>query len=284
MVVLSDDASTDGSADWVERTFSTVEVVRSGQRGGFGEACNRAALDRSCDVLAFLNTDVEVPRLWIRLLLDAFEDPTVFSVTPGIRIPSRPEANHGFTYFLFANGLLNPITPCLVSAVKTPRQTAPVGYGVGAATLVDAGKFQLLGGFDPQLSPYYFEDADLGFSAWSMGWPSLCNPGVEVWHEHEGTIRRLEEQRSVRAVVFRNQLLFTWKHITSPSLILRHLVWLIRYVPSHVYHGRWPEIRGMWMAFGRMPTILAHRSHDAKLNDREVMARARASEFRRLTE
>ncbi len=280
-VILADDGSSDGSPAWAARTFPSVTVIRSPANAGFGGVCNLAASRCSSDVLAFLNNDVAVPSNWLEALEDSFDDRTVFSVTPGIRVPTRPGANDGFTYFSFQQGLLTTVVPFFLSA-GAPSCVTPVGYGVGAAVLVDARKYRAIGGFDPCLSPYYYEDADLGFSAWERGWSCLCDPRVEVFHDHQGTIGRTELPQALRRVLFRNRLLFTWKHVSSASLLLPHLGWLVRYLPSHLRHRRWPEIRGMLAAFGRAPAILSRRTRDPKLNDREVMARA--NQFRYLPE
>lgn len=273
-VVLSDDASSDGSPEWVEAAFPGVEVLRSERRSGFGITCNRAAHRYPAEILALLNSDVAVPVAWIRSLLPALDDPTVFSVNPGIRVSNRPHANDGFTCFSFRHGLLTAVGPYFLSSVGAPSTVGPTGYGVGAAVLVDGQKFRAIGGFDPCLRPYYYEDADLGFSAWERGWSCLCDPRIEVLHDHQGTIGRTEPKGVLEQTFFMNRVLFTWKHISSADLILRHLVWLVRYLPTHAYRRRWPEIRGLLAAFGRAPALLPHRPRHPRLTDREVMARA----------
>jgi GT2 family glycosyltransferase len=278
-VVLADDGSSDGSPAWAERAFPSVTVIRSPRNVGFGGVCNLAASRCSSDVLAFLNNDVAVPPHWLDALLPAFEDAAVFSITPGIRIPARPDANDGFTYFSFNQGLLTSVGPCFLSSAGAPSTVCPVGYGVGAAVLVDARKFRAIGGFDPCLSPYYYEDADLGFSAWERGWSCLCDPRVEVSHKHQGTIRRTERPEVLRRALFRNRLLFTWKHINSRRLVVLHLGWLARYALSHVRHRRWPEGRGLIAALKLGPRAVKRRTPTPRLADLEVIGLSRATEF-----
>jgi GT2 family glycosyltransferase len=56
-IVVVDNASTDGSADMVERDFPQVKLIRSSENAGFAAANNLAMVQASGDYLFFLNPD-----------------------------------------------------------------------------------------------------------------------------------------------------------------------------------------------------------------------------------
>src|ERR687892_390812 len=71
-VIVVDNASTDGSAEGLERVLPAVEVIRLAENVGFAGANNvgvRAATD--CEWVALLNPDAFPEPDWLQRLLDA---------------------------------------------------------------------------------------------------------------------------------------------------------------------------------------------------------------------
>ena len=64
-VIYADNASTDGSADFVEARFPRVRVVRLDKNYGFAEGNNRAAETAQGRYVAFQNADTIVHRRWL---------------------------------------------------------------------------------------------------------------------------------------------------------------------------------------------------------------------------
>src|SRR2546426_5115730 len=63
--ILIDNASQDGSADFVRRNFPRVRVIESKTNLGFAGGNNLAAKEATGDVLVFLNDDTEVDPGWL---------------------------------------------------------------------------------------------------------------------------------------------------------------------------------------------------------------------------
>jgi len=270
-VVVADDASDDGSVEWIGHTFPSVKVIPGERRVGFGENCNRAVRQIEADVIVLLNSDVVVAQGFLEPLLAPFQgSPEVFSVSPSIilRTLQRDEAvNH----FVFRYGLLRGAFPC-IDGLPAPTSLSPIGYGVGAAVAIDREKFLTLGGFDPLFSPFYCEDMDLGFRAWRRGWSCLYQPASRVTHEHRATIEPLVGRTRLHAIHFRNLLLFNWKNLRDTGLIIRHLGWLFRYPASFVLHRSGAELRGYGAAWLRFALALrARRNQGPGLDDREII-------------
>ena len=65
-VIVADDASTDGTAEWLRAEWPAVKVVTLDGNGGFPRAANRAAAAASGDWVAILNNDTAVDAGWIK--------------------------------------------------------------------------------------------------------------------------------------------------------------------------------------------------------------------------
>src|SRR5690625_7194574 len=81
-IILADNASTDGSADWVEKTFADVRVVRHPEQWAFCRGNNAAGPHATGDILIFRNNDDGVPPGWLQSLVRAVDGPEVAAVQP----------------------------------------------------------------------------------------------------------------------------------------------------------------------------------------------------------
>jgi GT2 family glycosyltransferase len=185
-VIVVDNGSTDGSADFVEKTFPCVRVLRLPRNEGFGGGSNVGFRAAQNDIVVLLNSDMRVERDFLAPLLAAFDDELVFAVSCQIFFsdPNKPREETGLTQAGWAGGQLR-VRHRLDSSITEPF---PCSYGGGGSCAFDRKKFLELGGFDELLRPFYLEDTDLGFLAWKRGWKVLYQPASVVYHEHRGTI------------------------------------------------------------------------------------------------
>ena len=84
-VVLIDNCSTDGSADWAQQQFPSVRVIRLGANLGYCSGYNEGLKSITADIVVLLNSDVEVTQGWLEQPVELFnEDARLFSVQPKI--------------------------------------------------------------------------------------------------------------------------------------------------------------------------------------------------------
>src|SRR5688572_13098248 len=69
-VILVDNASTDGSADFVREHYPLVRIIVTTANLGFAGGNNRGAADARAPLLAFLNNDTRVESGWLSALRD----------------------------------------------------------------------------------------------------------------------------------------------------------------------------------------------------------------------
>ena len=219
-VVVVDNGSTDGSADYLRENFPQVTLVALPRNLGFGGGSNAGFKAAKNDIVVLLNSDMRVASDFLAPLLEGFRDPDVFAVSCQIFFtdPKKLREETGLTQAWWQDGGLrvrhrddpavNDLYPCF--------------YGGGGSCAFDRAKFLELGGFDPLLEPFYLEDTDLGYMAWKRGWKVLYQPRSVVYHEHRGTIGKKFTPELIQDVLRKNFLLFCWKNIHEVSRLSGH--------------------------------------------------------------
>jgi len=181
-VILVDNASGDGSAEYVEETFRDVRLLHAGANRGFGAASNLAARHARGQYLAFLNPDTVVEPGWLAPLVAALQaDPRAALATPKIVLHSDPTTINTGGNDIHCSGL----TLCRGAGLSREQldHAAEVSAISGAAFAVRKDVFEQLGGFDEHFF-LYMEDADLSLRAGLAGNCCLYVPQSVVQHDY----------------------------------------------------------------------------------------------------
>jgi GT2 family glycosyltransferase len=219
-IIVVDNASKDGSVEFVREHFPLVRVLALEANLGFGGGSNAGFRAARNDIVVLLNNDMRVEPDFLSWLLEPFADPLVFSVSCQIFFSDsvKPREETGLTETWWLGGRLrvrHRIDPEV-------NRAFPCGYPGGGSSAFDRRKFLELGGFDELFHPFYYEDTDLGALAWKRGWKVLYEPRSVVYHEHRGTIGRTFSQQYIHGVVKKNLVLYTWKNIHDWRMLTGH--------------------------------------------------------------
>ena len=184
-LVLADNASSDGSVDYVRERFPHVRILRFDQNYWFSGGMNRAVRRSKGDYVAFLNSDMRVEPYWLTGLVEAVtSDPEVVCSSSKILNWDGSLIDFGGTLLSFlghgrAEGYHDPH----VTAYDEPRHIlAPCG----GAMLIDRDVFIDVGEFDEAYDAY-FEDLDLGWRLWIVGYEVIFAPQSVCYHVHFGS-------------------------------------------------------------------------------------------------
>lgn len=158
-VVLVDNASADGTADWVRSNFPAVHVIANAVNSGYGRAANLGFDQVSTRYALLVNPDARLDSSAIERLeakADALADGWLF-IAPdvGVAPQRRQKADHGLERVAAASG---------------------------AALFFDVQALRRLGGFDPEIF-LFFEETDLCLRAERARLDLYFAPDVEVPHE-----------------------------------------------------------------------------------------------------
>ena len=182
-VILVDNASTDGSAEFVRTNFPAVRLIEPGENLGFAKGNNYGAQFATGEVIAFLNCDTRVagPE-WLReLVLPLVADDSIGLTTSKIVLMDQPDR-------INACGLdvsLSGIATCRhfgrpSASIVDDEDVAAVS---GGAFAVRAVLFRELGGFDRNIFIYQ-EDTDLSWRANLAGYRCVLAARSVVAHAY----------------------------------------------------------------------------------------------------
>ncbi len=259
-ILVVDNGSSDGTAEFLRRRFPGVRVIEPGRNLGFAGGANAGVRAARNAVVVLLNNDMRVAKDFLAPLLEGFRDAQVFAVSCQIFFsdPTRRREETGLTEGWWENGSLR-VRHRIDEAV---RDLFPCFYGGGGSCAFDREKFLELGGFDELYAPFYLEDADLGYRAWKRGWKVLYEPRSLVWHEHRGTIGRCFRPAEIERVLKRNRLLFAWKNIHDWRRLAEHFFYALAEGTVSAFVGDSPErssLGALWRAMIRLPQAVVAR-------------------------
>ena len=181
-VIVVDNASTDGSGEWIPAQFPEVRWIASPTNLGFGRANNLALREATGDVVLYLNPDTVVPEgNFSTALAYLAEHPEVGSL--GCRMIDGtgaflPESKRALPtpsvalYRLLGLSALAPRSPRFARYYlgHLPEdQNAEVDVHCGAWMMVRKPILDQLGGFDEAFF-MYGEDIDLSYRIQLAGW------------------------------------------------------------------------------------------------------------------
>ncbi len=264
-VVVVDNGSSDGSAEFVKMNFPTVAVLALDRNLGFAAGNNAGAHGSTAEYLVFLNNDTRVRPGWLPRLMDpADADPGTGLVTSQVVYLDRPEsidsAGDGYLRcggaFKYWHG----------QAVHSAPPSREVFGACGAAFLIRRSLFESLGGFDQDFFMVY-EDVDLSFRARLVGARCLYAADAVVEHAGSASLGHVSS-----TAVFYGQRNLEWTWIKNMP---RRLLW--RTAPAHLLYnlaGAWAYARqGQFIPWSRAK-LAAMRGLPRLLRKRRAVQRA----------
>jgi GT2 family glycosyltransferase/glycosyltransferase involved in cell wall biosynthesis len=283
-IIVVDNGSGDGSAEYVREKFPGVRVLALPRNLGFGGGSNAGLRAAANDIVVLLNSDMRVAPDFLEPLLEGFTGADVFAVSCQILFsdPGKKREETGLTQGWWENGALR----VRHREDDSVEALYPCFYGGGGSCAFDRRKFLELGGFDEIFAPFYLEDTDLGYRAWKRGWRVLYQPRSRVWHEHRGTIGKKFSRGYIDGVVRRNFLLFCWKNVHEPGRLVEHFFYSWAGAALSWFNGDSLERPGfgtLWRAFFRLPAALRSRWRArglAEISDSEALRRPMGGYYR----
>jgi GT2 family glycosyltransferase len=185
-IIVVDNGSTDGSAEYVAANYPGAHVMRLSENAGFAAANNLAIRQSSGAYVALLNNDAYAEPDWLTRLIEAAEgDPSVGMCASKMVFACRPD-------------VINSTGICVDRAgiawdrhggeADDDRETQPVEiFGAcGGAALYRRAMLDEVGLLDEDFFAY-LEDVDLAWRAQRAGWRCLYVPAARVYHAHSAT-------------------------------------------------------------------------------------------------
>jgi GT2 family glycosyltransferase len=268
-IVVADNASSDGSADYLESEFPGIRLIRLEKNYGFSGGYNRALEQLNSKYFLLLNSDIEVSPGWLDPLLDHMEaHENCGACSPKIR--DYRKKTH-FEYAGAAGGYLDKygypfcrgrIFDRLEEDQGQYDQVREVMWGSGACLMVRSALFRKAGGLDEAFFAH-MEEIDLCWRLHRMGSSVCFIPGSVVYHVGGGTLSRGNPMKTF--LNFRNNLLLLYKNLPQKG---RRRILFTRLLLDGVSALRF-LVQGAWIDFWAV--CRAHRAYFGMKRDYDGM-------------
>lgn len=188
-IVIVDNASKDGSVDWIQQNYPNVRLLTNSANLGFAKGINGGARAASGDYLAFLNPDMRVDKQWLSALMETMLSEKDIACVGSVVLDWTGKK---IDFAGRSNDALNLCPePAADAAPLLDRSTdVPILFASGGAMLIRCDVFENLGGFDEDYF-LYNEDVDLGWRLWLQGYKVLCSTRSLVYHRGGASSRKL---------------------------------------------------------------------------------------------
>ncbi len=267
-VIVADNASTDGSQQWLkEQGVTTIELDHNfGFAGGYNEVLHRIKADR----YVLLNSDVEVTPGWLTGMHDLLDrHPHMAACQPKILshrqhgMFEHAGAAGGFidrNGYPFCRGRIFEVTEEDHGQYDDERE---VFWATGACMMIRSEAFHAAGGFDHHLFAH-MEEIDLCWRLRRMGWSIGYTSRSMVYHVGGGALGYGSPLKTF--LNFRNSLIVLTKNLRStywPVSLFRRLVLdgfaAIKFLlEGHGAHA-WQVFRAHWSFFASLGRVLGQR-------------------------
>ena len=223
-IYMADNASTDGSVDYVKKNFPQIQIIQNSANGGFAKGYNDALRSVNADVFCLLNSDVEVTENWLEPIKDAFKtlkDAAI--IQPKILDLMRKEY---FEYAGAAGGFIDQlgypfcrgrIFQELEKDTGQYDDVKEIFWATGACMFIKSEVYRSLGGFDEDYFAHQ-EEVDLCWRAKNVGHKVYYIGTSKVYHLGGSTLSNMNPKKTY--LNFRNSLFSITKNLPRRKALL----------------------------------------------------------------
>lgn len=217
-LIIVDNASTDGSISYAKSLSSKVRSIRNDQNNAYTKAINQGVNASTADLVVLLNNDVHPSKGYLDNAIKLLDNPKIFAITFNEKDSSYPLVKWTGKFEYRQN--------------DNKSGVAFSAWASGGSAIFRRSIWKEIGGLNEIYSPGYWEDIDLGWTAWRSGYKILFDPSAKVQHQHESTFGKTN-QNKLQLIKQRNELLFNWQHFLDRDHLASHLYFLITHTLQH---------------------------------------------------
>jgi GT2 family glycosyltransferase len=261
-VIVADNGSTDGSVEFIRRTFPSVRVIELGKNLGFPGANNRGLRAARGTYLFELNPDTRIDPRCIEELVSVMEDDgRIGAAAAKMKIFFEPQVLNSVG--IAANKILYGWDR---GAFELDRgqydQVSEVIAGCGGALMLRRSLVERIGEMDGRFFMYY-EDLDFGIRAWLSGASIVFVPQAVVYHKYKAGIRRAiyneyYDHRNRLRMMLKNFSLSTLSWMVPASLKLTFAT-MAKYVAAGRHRDALFQLRALLWNLAVLPNTLRER-------------------------
>lgn len=247
-IVVVDNNSNDGSAEYIAANFSEITLLRSPENLGFVGGNNlgyQYALERGAQYIYLLNQDTVISPGFLQPLYDFSRNNIFGSLQSKINLwpdKNRINTTGNIIYFLgFGYGAESGLVDNKNHFIQK------IDYASGAGVWLSMDVLKKLGGLFDEKMFMYLEDLDLGWSLSLLGYDNYLIPESQIYHKYDFG-------RSMKNVYWfeRNRLWVAFKNYKIGTLLLLFPAGIIMELGQLFYaaknHYLWKKLKAyIWL-------------------------------------
>lgn len=214
-VVFVDNGSADGSVDHIRSRWPDIHVVELERNLGFAGGINAGVRAAKGRYVALINNDARADKLWIKEGVAAFRRGMDIGMVASkiLTLDGQNIDFGGGALSFYGHGFKVGVGEPDRGQYDAPKETL---FGSGCALFMPRDLFLEVGGFDEDYFAF-FEDVDLGWRLWLLGYRVWYEPKSVAYHRHHGTADRFGVERE-RFLLERNALITIFKNYDGVNL------------------------------------------------------------------
>tara|TARA_B100000959_G_scaffold286506_1_gene365473 strand:- start:2937 stop:5672 length:2736 start_codon:yes stop_codon:yes gene_type:complete len=203
-LIVVDNGSSDHSSNFLKKKYPRVKLIQNKKNEGFAKPNNDGAKSATGEYVAFLNNDMRVDKEWLNQLLTPLQnnsDNNTGCVASKVLNWEGDKIDfYGSSMNIFGNGFQNNYGE---DAEKSDSLNDSIFFPNGGAMIMKKDVFFNAGGFDEDYYAYY-EDVDLGWRLWILGYKVVLAKNAVVYHRHQGTSSKIFDEDFKKYLLIRN--------------------------------------------------------------------------------
>lgn len=264
-IVVADNASSDGSVNFMRERFPGIRLIVNGSNGGFATGYNLALRQIEAEYYVLLNSDIEVTPQWIEPVIALMDsDPKIAACQP--KILSYYDKTK-FEYAGAAGGFIDRygypfcrgrLFQHLEEDHGQYDDACEVFWATGACMFVRADLYLKHGGLDDSFFAH-MEEIDFCWRMKNLGYKIYCCPQSKVYHIGGGTLPKSSARKTY--LNFRNNMTLLYKNLPSRVFLTLAYRVLLDWVAAFKFllggglADFWAVIRAHFDFYKRIPAI-----------------------------
>lgn len=231
-ILIVDNASSDGSLEYLAETYPSLEVIALDKNYGFSKAVNTGIKHAQTPYVILLNNDTIAEPNYVGEMIRAIESSDkIFSVSSKMIQMYHPDLidSAGDLYTLVGWGICRGAG----RPVTNYRKPELVFSACAGAAIYRREVFEKIGYFD-EMHFAYLEDIDIGYRAKIYGYQNCYAPAAHIYHVGSGTSGSKYNTFKVKLSA-RNSIYLNYKNMPVPFLLLNSLPLLAGYFTKFLF-------------------------------------------------
>ncbi len=221
-VIIADNASSDGSVDYLGEKHPDIRIIQFPVNYGFAAGYNKAFQAIDAEYFILLNSDLQVTENWIPPVLQMMDkDPLIAACQPKIRSYNEPSM---FEYAGAAGGFIDKygypfcrgrLFQNLEEDKGQYDDVKEVFWATGACMFVRSKIFKEIGGLDDEFFAH-MEEIDFCWRLKNHGYKVMFCPQSTIYHIGGGTLPKNNSRKTYLNI--RNNIIMLYKNVEPARL------------------------------------------------------------------